>query len=58
MGDMLDLCMIFIISAYLLSIITREYSWVDRLVDRPGHLRVYTAWAEGFSDPRLNLVPG
>ena len=31
MGDMLDLCMIFIISAYLLSIITREYSWVDRL---------------------------
>ena len=59
MGVMLDLCVIFIITSYLLSIITREYSWVDRLWSiAPAIYAVYTAWAEGFADPRLNLVAG
>jgi steroid 5-alpha reductase family enzyme len=44
-------------AVWLLSLLTREYSWVDRLwsITPLAYLAVF-AGAEGFSDPRLDLM--
>jgi steroid 5-alpha reductase family enzyme len=45
------------LACFALSVITREYSWVDRLWSLLPPLYVgWFAWAEGFQDPRVNLM--
>lgn len=42
---------------WLLSVVTREYSWVDRIwsVMPPVYVAI-VAWQAGFADPRVNLI--
>lgn len=60
-GDPLTACLVVcgVITAatWLLSVITREYSWVDRIwsVAPPVYAWIYAAWT-GFSDGRLVLM--
>ena len=55
----LTLCAAAIIVSWLLSVLTREYSWVDRLWSLlpPVYLWVFAA-AGGLTDPRLVLMAG
>ena len=56
-GTALDLCVLLSILAWLTSVITREYSWVDRLwsLCPPAYCLIVAADA-GFASPRLNLM--
>ncbi len=53
----LILCAAITAACWLLSVITREYSWVDRIwsVAPPLYALVYAGFA-GFADPRLDLM--
>ena len=54
-GDMLDLCILLTVLALVLSVLTREYSWVDRLWSTaPMVYATYVAYCAGFADLRLN----
>ena len=56
-GDALDLAIVLAIAAYALSIITREYSWVDRLWSLcPTIYCLMVAAAADFDSPRINLM--
>ncbi len=51
------LCVAFTFTTWLLSVITREYSWVDRMWSlAPPIYALWVAGAAGFADPRLNLM--
>ncbi len=56
-GTALDLCIILAITAYLLSVITREYSWVDRLwtICPPIYCLIVAASLD-FESARVNLM--
>ncbi len=56
-GTALDLCIVLIIACYALSIITREYAWVDRLWSLcPPIYCLIVAVETGFESPRVNLM--
>jgi steroid 5-alpha reductase family enzyme len=56
-GHMFQLCLVSMALTWLLSVITREYSWVDRWWSvGPAIYAVYVAWFEGFGDLRLNIM--
>jgi steroid 5-alpha reductase family enzyme len=51
------ICLGFIAATWLLSIITREYSWTDRVWSiTPAIYATYMAGSESFSDVRLNVM--
>ena len=56
-GTALDLCVVVSILAWLTSVITREYSWADRLwsLCPPIYCLIVAADAD-FASPRLNLM--
>ncbi len=56
-GEMVILCVALAAAARLLSVITREYSWVDRLwsICPPVHA-TWVAASMGFDSARLNLM--
>lgn len=56
-GAALDLCIVLTIAAYLLSLITREYSWVDRLwtICPPVYCLIVAASLD-FESTRVNLM--
>lgn len=56
-GVALDLCIILTIAAYLLSLVTREYSWVDRLwtICPPIYCLIVAASLD-FESTRVNLM--
>jgi len=56
-GTALDLCIVLAAVAWLLSVITREYSWVDRLWSIcPVLYCLIVAVALDFQAPRVNLM--
>ena len=56
-GSALDLCIVLAASAWLLSVITREYSWVDRIWPIcPVLYCLLVAGANEFSSARVNLM--
>ena len=56
-GTALDLCVAIAILAWLASVITREYSWADRLWPLcPPVYCLIVAADVGFASPRLNLM--
>ena len=56
-GTALDLCIILSIAAYLLSVVTREYSWVDRLWTLcPPIYCLIVAASLDFESVRVNLM--
>lgn len=56
-GSALDVCIILVIACYLLAVITREYSWVDRLWSIcPPVYCLIVAVETGFESPRVNLM--
>ena len=58
-GTALDLCLALAVLAWLMSVITREYSWVDRLWSIcPPLYCLLVAAAADFDSPRLNLMAG
>ena len=51
------ICLGFIASTWLLSVLTREYSWTDRIWSvAPAVYAVYVAFCENFGDMRLNVM--
>ena len=56
-GTALELCVVLAALAWLTSVITREYSWVDRLwsLCPPAYCLIVAAQAD-FASPRLNLM--
>ncbi len=58
-GAALDLCLVLAVLAWAVSVITREYSWVDRLWSIcPPLYCLLVAGAAGFASARLNLMAG
>ena len=56
-GAALDLAIVLAITCWLLSVITREYSWVDRVWSVvPAVFCLQVASSADFSSPRLNLM--
>lgn len=56
-GLALDLCILLSAAAWLLSVITRDYSWVDRLWSIcPAVYCLLVASAVGFGSARVNLM--
>ncbi len=56
-GIALDLAIIFAITCWLISVITREYSWVDRIWSIcPGIYCLIVAADADFSSTRLNIM--
>jgi Protein of unknown function (DUF1295) len=57
--EVIPLCAALAFACWLLSVLTREYSWVDRLwsVAPPLYLWLM-AWRDAFSDARLLLMTG
>ena len=56
-GDMLDLCILLAFLAWLFSVLTKEYSWVDRLWSTAPIIYVgYVAYAADFQNMRLNVM--
>ena len=56
-GSALDLAIVLAISCWLLSIITNEYSWTDRVWSvAPAIFCLQVASSVDFSSPRLNLM--
>ena len=56
-GDMLILCLVLAALCWLLSVLTKEYSWVDRTWSiAPPIYCLWVAGAAGFDDARLNLM--
>ena len=56
-GSALDLCLVLAVSVWLLSVITREYSWVDRIWPIcPVVFCLLVASADNFSSARVNLM--
>ncbi len=52
-----ELCAGVAAGCWLLSVITREYSWVDRTWSiMPGLYALTFAWRAGFADARLNVM--
>jgi steroid 5-alpha reductase family enzyme len=51
------LCATLVAGTWLLSVVTREYSWVDRIwsIAPPVYVAIHAGWT-GFSDPRLTLL--
>ena len=57
--EALTLCAGFIAGTWLLSILTREYSWTDRIWSvAPAVYGIYVAACEDFSNTRLNVMAG
>ena len=56
-GDALDVAIILAIACWLLSVITREYSWVDRIwsVCPPVYCLIVAADSD-FDSPRINIM--
>ena len=56
-GGALDLCIVLTVIAWLLSVVTRDCSWVDRLwsVCPPVYCLIVAA-SLGFGSPRVNLM--
>ncbi len=56
-GVALELCAVLAVLAWLISVITREYSWVDRLwsLCPPVYCLIVAADAD-FASPRLNIM--
>ena len=56
-GAALDLCIVLAALAWLLSVVTRDYSWVDRLWSIcPVLYCLIVAAALDFEAPRVNLM--
>ena len=56
-GDALYLCIVLIIVCWVLSIVTREYSWVDRIWSIvPAVYCLMVAIAQDFEDTRVNVM--
>ncbi len=56
-GQALDLAIVFAIACWLLSVITREYSWVDRIWSIcPAIYCLIVAADSDFSSTRLNAM--
>ncbi len=56
-GAALDLCLVLAVTVWLLSVITREYSWVDRIWPIcPVVFCLLVASADDFSAARVNLM--
>ena len=56
-GAALDVCIILAIACYVLAVVTREYSWVDRLWSIcPPIYCLIVAVETGFESPRINLM--
>ncbi len=56
-GEALDLAIVFAIACWLLSVITREYSWVDRIWSIcPAIYCLIVAADSDFSSTRLNVM--
>ena len=56
-GVALDVCIIAIAACWLLSVITREYSWVDRIwAVMPSVYGLIVAADAGFGDARMNIM--
>lgn len=56
-GSALDLCIVLAVLAWLLSVMTREYSWVDRIWPIcPVLYCLLVASANDFSSARVNLM--
>ncbi len=56
-GHMFQLCVASMVVTWVLSVFTKEYSWVDRWWSvAPAVYAGYVAWYEGFGDTRLNLM--
>ena len=56
-GTALDLCIVLVAIAWLLSVVTREYSWVDRLWSIcPPVYCLIVAYGSGFDSARVNLM--
>lgn len=55
----LALCGLLIALTWSLSVLTREYSWVDRIwsIAPPIYVGIHAAWG-GWADPRLVLLTG
>lgn len=53
------LCGALVAATWALSVVTREYSWVDRIwsIAPPIYVGIHAAWS-GFDDPRLVLLTG
>jgi steroid 5-alpha reductase family enzyme len=57
MGAALDLCVILAVLCWLAAVVTREYSWVDRLWSIcPPIYCLIVAFANDFGSPRVNLM--
>ena len=51
------LCLVFTFFTWLFSVITKEYSWVDRMWSvAPPIYAIYVAGSEGFADTRINIM--
>ncbi len=56
-GTALDLCLIVAAVVWLLGVVTREYSWIDRLWSIcPGVYCLIVAAGTDFASPRVNLM--
>ena len=56
-GDMLILALVLAALCWLFSVLTREYSWVDRIWSIcPPIYCIWVAWAADFDSARLNLM--
>ena len=56
-GSALDLCIVLAAAAWLMSVITREVSWVDRAWPIcPAIYCLMVAYADGFDSSRVNLM--
>ena len=56
-GSALDLCIVLAAAAWLMSVITREVSWVDRAWSIcPAVYCLMVAYADGFDSSRVNLM--
>jgi len=56
-GDALDLAVILAIACWLVSVITREYSWMDRIWSIcPAIFCIVVAADSGFGSTRLNIM--
>ncbi len=55
--DAFSICLGIMASTWLLSVITREYSWVDRIWSiAPAVYAIYVAEAAAFENTRLNVM--
>ena len=56
-GTALDLCLILAVLVWLLGVVTREFSWIDRLWSIcPAVYCLIVAFGTDFASPRVNLM--